>query len=438
MSIHNQLAPTPPMGWNSYDCYGTSVTEAEVKANADYMAQNLRHTGWNYIVIDGMWYASGDKDGQAVADHAAFAIDDYGRWLPALDRFPSAADGVGFKALADYIHSKGLLFGIHLMRGIPRRAVAANLPIFGTDFLAQEITDTTSTCTWCDHNYGINMNHPGAQSYYDSVVALAATWGVDYIKADDMAAPYYADEIAAIAQAITVSSRDIVLSLSPGDMAPSFHHADHLLAHCELWRISPDLWDQWIDAPRSYPLGCLKDQFARCREWATYAGPGHWLDADMLPLGRLGPRPAVGVDRQTALTSDEQVTLMTLWAIARSPLMFGGDLPSLDTWTSALLTNEEVLAVNQHSINNRELFWRDQHIGWCANPPASPDVYLALFNLDDEPTTMVVPLGEIGYRDGCQVRDLWEHKELTVPGEYLTQTLPPHGAFLCRIMPITS
>lgn len=428
MSAHNRLALTPPLGWNSYDCYGCSVREAEVRANAEYMAQHLSRFGWQYIVIDGEWADREIKAG-GCRPNATLEIDEYCRLIPAISRFPSAAGGQGFEPLADYIHSLGLKFGIHIMRGIPRPAVERNLSILGTDSHAQGIADTSSTCTWNTDMYGVDMSKPGAQAYYDSIIALYAGWGVDFIKADDMSLPYYPDEIAALSQAIEKTGRDIVLSLSPGDsedvVPPNPKKVAHLINHCEMWRVSSDLWDRWKD---------IKTQFTLCSRWSPYAGPGHWPDADMLPLGRLSIRGVVGTDRMTDLTQDEQFTLMTLWCVARSPLMLGGDLPSNDDFTLSLITNREVLAVNQTSTGSRELFRRGDQVVWSADLPDTSDKALAVFNLsDDSAESIKVALGDLGLGGLCTAHDLWTKQELGTVEDTFTCTLRPHAAALYRI-----
>jgi alpha-galactosidase len=361
-------AATPPMGWNSWDCFATTVTEDQVKAQADYMAAHLKAHGWQYIVVDIQWYEPGAKSHAYRAD-ATLTLDAHGRLLPAPNRFPSSTDGRGFKPLADYVHAHGLKFGVHLMRGIPRQAVEKNLPILGTPYRAQDIADRNNICPWNPDMYGIDMTKPGAQAYYDSVFALFAEWGVDYVKVDDISRPYlkHQDEIEAVRRAIDRTGRPIVLSLSPGETA--LEAAPHVVRHANLWRISDDFWDRWL---------ALRDQFTRLAAWNPHRTPGAWPDADMLPLGTL-----VMGERTTRFTPDEQRTLMTLWSIARSPLMHGGDLTKTDPATLALLTNPEVLAVNQHSTGNRPLFARDELIAWVADVPGSPDKYLAVFNARD-------------------------------------------------------
>jgi len=361
-------APTPPMGWNSWDCFGTTVTEAQTREQADFMAAKLQSHGWQYIVVDIQWYEPGSQ-GHDYRAGVELAMDANGRLQPAVNRFPSAAEGKGFKALADYVHAKGLKFGIHLMRGIPRKAVERKLPILGTNSTAADIADLVHTCPWNPDMYGVDMSKPGAQAYYDSVFALIASWGVDYVKVDDLSRPYFQNqpEIEAIRSAIDRTGRPMLLSMSPG--ATALAAAEHAREHANLWRISDDFWDRWL---------ALRDQFARLEAWSSHRVRGAWPDADMLPLGTL-----VMGKRMTRFTKDEQFTLMTLWSIARSPLMHGGDMTKTDPLTLSLLTNDEVLAVNQASLNNRPVFSRDGLVAWTAEVPGSKDRYLAVFNTRD-------------------------------------------------------
>ncbi len=361
-------APTPPMGWNSWDCFGATVTEAQTKAQAAYMAAQLKSHGWSYIVADIQWYEP-SASGYGYRAGAALAMDDWGRLLPAANRFPSSAGGAGFKPLADYVHSLGLKFGVHLMRGIPRQAVERNVAIKGTTVHARDIADRNSTCPWNPDMFGVDLAKPGAQDYYDSVFALFASWGIDYVKVDDISRPYHEHEreIEAIRRAIDRSGRPIVLSLSPGETA--LDAAAHVQQHANLWRISDDFWDRWL---------ALREQFARLERWNPYRIPGAWPDADMLPFGVLN----LG-SRSTRFTADEQRTVMTLWSIARCPLFQGGDLTKTDAATLALLTNDAVLAVDQHSTHNRPLFSRDGLVAWTADVPGSPDKYVAVFNTRD-------------------------------------------------------
>jgi alpha-galactosidase len=360
-------AATPPMGWNSWDCLATTVTEDQAKAQAAFMADKLKAHGWQYVVLDAQWFEPGAKS-HAYRKDAVFGMDGFGRLQPAANRFPSSADGSGFRALAAHVHGLGLKFGLHLMRGIPRQAVEKNLPILGTEFHARDIADQEHVCLWNQDNYGVDMAKPGAQAYYDSVFALLAAWGVDYVKVDDLSRPTVQNlpELAAVRRAIDKTGRPMVLSLSPG--ATDINVAARVASQANLWRISDDFWDRWFS---------LRDQFWRLDQWSQHRRPGAWPDADMLPLGTLvlGARP-------TRFTPDEQHTVMTLWSIARSPLMHGGDLTRTDDFTLSLLTNDEVLAVNQQSTDNRQLFDREGLIAWTAKAP-NRDRYLAVFNARD-------------------------------------------------------
>jgi alpha-galactosidase len=361
-------AKTPPMGWNSWDCFGTTVTEAQVRAQADVMARELLAHGWQYLVVDIQWYEP-SPSGHSYRPGAPLVMDGYGRLQPAPNRFPSSRGGKGFAPLAEHVHSLGLKFGVHLMRGIPRIAVEQNLPLWGSEHRARDIANRADVCPWNPDMYGVDMSKPGAQAYYDSIFALLASWSVDYVKVDDIARPYHDHEreIEGIRRAIDKTGREIVLSLSPGETAISA--ASHVQDHANLWRISDDFWDNWIS---------LREQFARVRRWNPHRRLGNWPDADMLPLGVLD----LG-RRRSRFTREEQLTVMSLWAIARSPLMFGGDMTQLDDDLRALLVNDRVIAINQHSQNNEHLFDNDGLIAWAADVPNSTDKYLALFNARD-------------------------------------------------------
>lgn len=417
-----QLAKTPPMGWNSWDCYGPTVTESEIRANADYMAEHLKQHGWEYIVVDIRWFVENDKAGGYNQTDPIYTMDEYGRFLPAVKKFPSAADENGFKTLADYIHSKGLKFGIHLMRGIPVEAVKKNTPILESNVKASEIYSDSLQCQWLRDMYTIDTLKTGAQEYYNSIFNLYASWGVDYVKVDDLSRPYHHGEIAMIRKAIDQSGRPMVFSTSPG--ATPLEKAGHVMNHANLWRICDDFWDNW---------GMLHPQFKRCADWAPYVGEGHWPDADMLPLGRISVRGERGADRMTGFTQTEQYTLMNLWAMFRSPLMFGGDLPSNDEFTLSLLTNDEVLAVNQHSSNNKQLKEENGLIVWTANVPETEDKYVAFFNSNDAGISDIsVALAELGVSGNYSVKDLWSKEDKGSVTDKFTVSVEPHASVLVR------
>lgn len=413
-----QLAPRPPMGWNSWNSFATTITEAQALETAQIMAQKLLPFGYDIFTIDIQWYEPGATSYTYSAKPQP-AMDGYGRLIPAPNRFPSSAGGAGFRPLADRVHSLGLRFGVHLMRGIPRLAVEQNLPVFGQRVRARDIADTTSTCPWNPDMYGVDAGKPGAQAYYDSVFALLASWGVDFVKMDDMSRPYdaHAPEIEAAHKAIGNSGRPMLLSLSPGETPVARH--EHVRQYAQMWRISDDFWDEW-------PL--LDAQFTRLENWNEHRTIGGWPDADMLPLGKL----ALGA-RDTKFTPAEQKTVMTLWSIARSPLIMGGDLRHLDQPTLDLLTNREVLAVNQSSRDNRPHFIADGTRAWTARPQNGAGHYLALFNTTNKAKEITFPLREIGVTGVVGVRDLWAQTALAPAQDAFCATLPPHGAGLWRV-----
>lgn len=416
------LAPTPPMGWNSWDCYGTTVTEHEVLANARFLADRLLPHGWDTVVVDIAWYDPTARSHGYNAD-APLALDAFGRQLPAVNRFPSAAGGAGFGPLADAIHGLGLKFGLHIMRGIPRLAVERTLPILGTRWTAADIADPDHACAWNPDNVGLDHDHPGAQAYYDSQVAQFASWGVDFIKADDMQAPYHAREIEAYARAIERSGRPIVLSLSPGTLL-STTHVPHLRDHAQMWRVSDDLWDRWED---------VHAQFARLARWAPHQRPGGWADADMLPLGRIGIRAERGDERDSRLTLAEQRTLLTLWTMARSPLMVGGDLPHTSEQTLELLARpaiHEVLAGSREGAEAlREPLDDGELIAWTASAARGDRRYAAVFWTGGRPREIRVPVSSLTPHPthATRVTDLWEASSLArLDGGDLVATLAPH------------
>jgi alpha-galactosidase len=411
------------MGWNSWDSYGTTVTEEEVLANATFMAQNLKSHGWQYVVVDIQWSDPNAK-AHGYRTDAELAMDANGRLIPAPNRFPSSAGGLGFKPLAARIHALGLRFGIHIMRGIPRRAVAANLPVEGSKAHAAEIADVHSVCPWNTDMYGLDMSRPGAQDYYDSLLRLYASWGVDFIKADDIARPVHRDEIAALHSAIQKTGRPIVLSLSPGPA--TVKDLAFFQENANMWRIADDFWDDF----RS-----LRQMFLLLSVWGGVGHAGAWPDADMLPLGHIGLRAERGDDRTSRFTHDEAQTVITLWSIAQSPLIFGGDLPTTDAFTLSLLTNDDVLEVDQHGSHGYPISESGDRITWLADAPDGRSKYVAVFNLGANAIDMRIDWGTLKLPETCALRDLWKKSDAgKVTGGY-TVHLPPHGSALYKLTP---
>lgn len=423
------LALTPPMGWNTYDAFGDSVVESEVISNAVWLKKHLQPFGWNTIVVDFRWYDS-LANGIRVQNPEGVTIDRFGRCMPAVNRFPSAVGGGGFRNLAGEIHAMGLKFGIHIMRGIPRKAVEMNLPIAGSKFTAAQAVlpegDPNRTCVWNRDMYGVDAGAAAGKAWYESIARQYASWGVDYIKCDDIANMfrgriYATNDIAALSTALRNSGRSIVLSLSPGP-AP-VQCAVHLAQFANLWRISNDFWDNWVSLNRNFGL---------FKQWYGRGAPGHWPDGDMIPFGHICQRNCdVHPDRWTRFTRDEQLTLMSLWALAPSPLMVGANLPDNDAWTTALLSNPEVLAVNQDALGQqgrpRGLTDSGAEI-WTRNL-ANGAVAAGFFNRTEMPMTVDYPWSKLGFTSAPRVRDLWIRKDLGRQLRFHAE-LPPHGCFL--------
>ena len=426
-----RMGVTPPMGWNSYDAFGDSVTEAETLANAEFMRKKLLSHGWNTVVIDFRWYdpviTLDDRQLTKERTGATLTADHYGRLLPAPEKFPSAANGSGFQALAARIHSMGLKFGFHMMRGIPRQAVAAKTPIDGGSFTAADAANTNSRCGWCPDMYGVADNAAG-QAWYDSCVRQWASWGLDFVKVDDLSNPYSTHEIEMLRKAIDKCGRHIILSTSPGPTP--VNQAEHIKSNADMWRISGDFWDVW---------GSLDRQFDLLDQWKSVGGPGHWPDADMIPFGHIGirnttraPSPA---DRRTRFTPEEQKTLMTLWCIAPSPLMLGMHLPDLDSATLDLLTNDEVIAVNQDPLGKpAERIRRnsDKTEVWIKDLSDGSKA-VGFFNRGEQSAQVTLSLQDLGLNTPCTARDLWAKKNLESLKNDSSCTLPPHGSQFLKI-----
>lgn len=425
MSDKNTFAPTPPMGWNSWDCYGAAVNEAQLLGNAQYVAEHLKDCGWQYIVCDIQWYEP-TADSNLYHKFADLCMDGVSRLVPAPNRFPR-----GFRAVADEIHALGLKFGIHILRGIPRQAVHRNTPILGSDQTARDIAHPFSLCSWNTDMYGVDAAQPGAQSYYDSLFALYASWGVDFVKVDDIAvtefrpdAPYSAKaEIELIRRAIDRCGREIVLSLSPGPAR--ICDAAHLAQNANMWRLTGDFWDHWDK---------LKAMFERCAQWNAYRAKGCWPDCDMLPLGKISKTCAYlgEKDRYTKFTPEEQKTMLNLWCIFRSPLFLGGELRENRPEDLRLLQNKELLALNQHSSENRQLFRTETQAAWCCRDEHGAPV-LALFNLADEVQTVSVSLSECGKEAAFTPVDLWTKRRLAPVKGTFSAALAPHASGVFRM-----
>lgn len=462
--IGDTLARTPPMGWNSYDAFGDSVTEAEVLANATFVRDNLLQYGWDTVVVDYRWYDSTPINNGGGDNNDTLVMDANGRLQPATNRFPSATGGLGFGPLAAQVHAMGLRFGIHIMRGIPQDAVQnpTDITIASSTHTVDEAANTNSNCRWLVHDmYGVRSTDTqtyygtcydcsvltpstpataaqleAGADWYASIVDQYAAWGVDFIKADDMSsggggnerAPYSQGEIDHLRSAIEGSGRSIVLSLSPGETPLSAQ--THLNAAANMWRISDDFWDRWNDVEHIFSLA---------DRWKNGGTIGHWPDADMLPLGYLGPRvPVDGPARLTRFTRQEQLTMMSLWAVLPSPYMLGANLASAattsDAFTMALLQNPEVIDIHQDALGARGRPIALGLIDAWVRDLADGSTAVALFNRTSITTlSPTVTFASLGLTGSYDVRNVWQRSATTASASGFTAQIGSHGAALYRL-----
>lgn len=430
------LTPCPPKGWNSYDSFGCFINEARALANLRVFAERLKPHGYEYFVIDAGWFRRYDLAGRefpGANDPYTVDFDAYGRPVPTPGFFPR-----GVKPLADACHAAGVKFGIHMMRGIPRAAVTANTPVLGTSYRAQDIAKVTSTCTWCPDNYGVDMTRPGAQAYYDSVIALLAEWGVDFIKYDDIIP--VPSEVDAVVSAIERCPRDIVLSLSPGNGHESDGWDSYFRAN--MFRTTGDVWDDRND---------MRWVFTRWQEFMPMVDRvprGCWLDMDMIPFGELqvwnegGPHGhilmnGVGTRRMCLLNAAQKRSFMAMRALGASPLMMGGNLPATDDESFTLLTHADVLACNNNGVVGKLVAYTDATNTWRTPHRSQPNTgWLGVFSRHETATQQVMLDAEtLGLPKATRIFDIWQQKHLGTLSTPLSVTLGPDDVLFARYCP---
>lgn len=433
--------PHPPMGWNSFDCFNYSVNESEYMQNAHYMAEKLKPLGWEYCVVDFIWWIPymGDWAGSQGTNMNLGNLDQNGRFWPDTTRFPSAKGGKGFKVLADSIHNLGLKFGIHVMRGVPRMAVKRNCPILNSNYTCTQAADQNSTCSWLDWMYGTNMSNPAGQAYLNSILSLYNSWGVDFIKVDDLSAPYHTAEVEGYASAIDSVSREIVLSTSPG--ATPVNQASHVSKYANMWRLVNDFWD--IDFSNNKNWGDITNAYSVAESWRKtlvngkiIAGSGHWPDVDMLPFGHLSLRGPRGSTRYTlsTLTKGEHRLIMFLWCINNQPLMYGGNMPDNknNPFYDSLMTNKDCIYIDQNGINGKVL--KSSSTGtaiWTSADPQDTTVkFLMIANLTQSSASISIDLKDLGITKSVPVKNIWTGEILGNTTTTFAQTILSHDAGL--------
>jgi hypothetical protein len=437
-----KLAQTPPMGWNSFDSYGVYLHEKAAMANLEAFAKKLKPHGYEYYVIDAGWFGEFKLQEGTIypaEKHArTLNFNEFGLLQPSKTYFPN-----GLKPIIDRCHELGLKFGIHLMRGIPRAAVKANTPVKGTKYFAQDVADTTSICSWNDQNYGIDMSKPGAQEFYNSLMNQMAEWGVDFLKYDDLVP--FPKEVEAIANAIKQSGRPMVYSLSPGGDVDE--NAINSFKRANMLRVTHDIWDEQKG---------IDQCFDAWRKWQGKEEPGFWIDMDMIPFGQLqlmSPKPegltgneskdeiskriksgeltniellaGKGWTRWSAFTKDQMYTFITLRALSASPLMMGGDLPTLDDFSLSLITNKDVLECNQNGVMGKLVYDKDGIEIWNTPKKNSNEGWIAVFNRTEEIKSISFENKDLGLNssNSYQLYDVWKNNQVST----LDFVIKPHG-----------
>jgi len=395
----------PPAGWNSYDCYGVFINEKQALENLDYFIKRLKPFGYEYFVIDAGWYMDHKFSSDYNEEDYKPNIDKYGRFVASPVNFPN-----GLKYLADACHAGGVKFGVHIMRGIPRVACERNTPIMYSSCSANDIVDKDSICTWGPLGYGVDTTKPGAQEYYDSVVAYLAENRIDFIKADDIVE--FPDEIEILAKAIDKVERPIILSLSPGNETFAGNW-DTFKQYGNMVRITRDIWDLATHA------NLVLDLWER---WENYGDSDCWLDLDMLPLGGIQVHvpentteeacPVLGHHRQSNLTHAQKKTFITQRAMAASPLFFGGDLPSTPNSDFELVTNAEILACNRNGVVGKKIFGqRHIDIRHVIEKKQMEHGWIGIFNRQPLARKITVTAAEMGFNKGfpAKMLDVWNN-----------------------------
>ncbi|MEV6610753.1 glycoside hydrolase family 27 protein [Kutzneria sp. NPDC051319] len=405
---HPTISRTPPMGWSSWSSLHGNISEAIIEAQAKVQHDVLQKHGYQYVNIDAGWTAG---------------VDQYGRNAWDTTKFPD-----GIPAVAKYVHGLDLKFGIYMVPGVPKAAVAANSPIKGTPYHIQDVIDPTQPGNTAADGAGkLDFSKPGAAAYVQSQADLLASWGVDYIKMDFVGpggGRVPTDNRTDVQQwrkALDATHRPIHLELSN---SLSFENAAVWQKYSNGWRIEGDIecyshcvgltnWGvraslRWDDAPK----------------WVPFAGPGHWNDLDSLEIGN---------GATDGLSTDEKQSVMTLWAIEASPLLLGTDLTKLVPDDVKMITNDEVIAVDQagrvaHPLSQatkQQVWVSDNHNG---------SYTVALFNLGDAPATVTANWTDLApHRHSAFVRDVWTHRNLGVARDSFSATLAPHASRLLTV-----
>ncbi|MFF7982912.1 alpha-galactosidase [Streptomyces sp. NPDC007901] len=415
----NGQANRPAMGWSSWSFVRRQPTEAKIEAQADALASSgLRDHGFVYVNLDDFWQK---------CDSNGFVVDSYGRWTADTAKFPS-----GIKAVADYVHSKGLKFGFYVTPGIAKNAVLKNTPIEGTSYHAKDIADTSKTEKNynCKNMYYIDYGKPGAQEFVNSWARQFASWGVDYLKIDGVGSQDVPD-VQAWDKALRASGRPITFALS--NNLP--------IADATTWRGLANSWRTQGDVEcycgpgdngSGYPLtdwSHVSKRFDSAASWQPYAGPGGWNDLDSLEIGN---------GDQVGLTADQRRSHFTLWSMAAAPLLLGTDLTHLDSVDKAMLTNDRLIGVDQDGVAAKRIVSSGVKQVW-SKKESDGQYVVALFNTGTSGnSTVSVDWSQVGFTGSGDVTDLWSGSHKGVIANSYSATLRPGETRLIRVKPVNS
>ncbi len=403
---NNGVGQKPFMGWSSWYFVGRNPTQANIEAQAQAVSTHLKSHGYNYILLDDFYYLNPSTN-----------VDQYGRWVTDTTRFPSGLAGV-----ASYVHGLGLKFGAYLTPGIPVAAVNQNTAIQGTSYHARDIADTSRHET--NYNYGgnvmyyIDYSKPGAQAYINSWANLLASWGVDFLKIDGVGT-YDIPDIQAWSQGLQQTGRPILFDLSN---SLSVSQGDTWRQYANSWRISGDVQ---CYCSTQVTWNSFSSRFSQAPAWLQFAGTGAWNDLDSLNVAN------GSID---GISNDERQTYMTLWAIESAPLNAADDLTNIDSYGLSLLTNDEVIAVDQaghpaHPVSQSS----NQQVWWANNGDGSYTV--ALFNLGGSSSNVTANWSDLGITGAASVHDLWSHSDLGSFSGNFGATLNSHASRLLKVTP---
>jgi chitodextrinase len=423
------LADKPYMGWSSWSLESTNfpgyggenwLTESNVLKQADVVASKLKPHGYNYVNVDAGWNV----------DNGTNKFDAYGRPIADVKKFPD-----GMKYVGDQLHKKGLKFGLYLAVGLYIDAYNdGKTPIYGAPGCTTKdivYPDLRKTSGWDNVSYQMNWSSPCSQKYIDSVANELASWGVDFLKVDGVgpgsvqgdAAHNNIPDVQAWHKALQATGRPIQLTLS---WSLSHPQVDTWKQNSNGWRVDTDV-ECYCDTLVTWN-NSVKERWNDVVQWIPDAGPGHWNNLDSLD---------VGVGAMDGLTDTERQSYATFWAIESAPLYTGDDLTKLDTYGLSLLTNDDVIAVDQAGNPAKPVSQdTDQQVWYSRNADGSYTV--ALFNLGSGYSDVTADFSDLGISGNASVRDLWSHKNLGSASGSLTENLAPHGSRLFTITPKNS